>query len=260
MFSDTFTLAVQLCTLRSVDLPLPELFRRVAEIGYTGVETFMFGPPEIPADRLYALLEKHGLRVVSAGIALDEFERDLDGVIAYHKALHTDTFTVPWIPEERRAVDLDGWLEWGCTLDKLGSRCAGAGMRLLYHNHDYEMIVISGKTVLEWLLDTASPAHLGLEFDIAWAIKGDADAVALLHKYAGRCPRVHVRDLIETDHGLDGGDVGYGVLEWDPLLSAMRLADVECIVVEHDTTLTPLESIQRSYEYLHQRLGQESWN
>lgn len=255
MFSDTIPLAVQMYTLRSVELSLDELFRRVAEIGYAGVETFMFGPPEIPANRLYALLEKHGLRVVSASIALDEFERDLDGVIAYHKTLHTDTLMVPWIPEEQRAVDLTGWLELGRTLDKLGSGCAGAGMRLLYHNHDYEMTVISGKTVLEWLLDTASPSHLGLEFDLAWAIKAGADAVALLHKYAGRCPRVHVRDLIETGRGPDEADVGYGVFEWDPLLSAIRVADVECIVVEHDTTMTPLDSIQRSYEYLHQRLG-----
>jgi len=218
----TLPLAVQMYTLRNVPLPLDELFRRVAEIGYVGVETFMFGPPEVPAETFRAKLEKHDLKVISGAVALDMLENDFDEVIAYHKALGTDTLFVAWIPEERRPINLPGWVKLGRTLDNFGSRCAEIGMRLLYHNHEHELNLIDGKPILEWLLDTASPSHLGLELDLAWTIKAGVGVVSLLHKYAGRCPRVHLRDLIETDHGLEEGDVGDGILDWDALLPAVR--------------------------------------
>lgn len=248
----TIPLAVQMYTLRNVPLTLDELFCHVAEIGYVGVETFMFGPPEIPAATFRALLEKHELDVVSGAVAFDMLESNFNEVNAYHKVLGTDTLFVPWIPDERCPVDLTGWVELGHTLDNLGLRCTEAGMRLLYHNHEHELTLINGKSILDWLLDTASLSHIGLELDLAWAIKAGADVVSLLQKYTGRCPRVHLRDLTETDHGLDEADVGNGILDWDTLLPHVRSAGVECLVVEKDTATTPLNSIQRSYQYLNQ--------
>lgn len=250
---ETLPLAVQMYTLRDVQPSLDELFRRVAEIGYVGVETYMFGPPEISASTFRAALERHDLDVVSGAVALDMLENNFDEVITYNKALGIDTIFVAWIPYERRPVDLTGWVEFGHMLDKLGSRYAEAGLRLLYHNHEHELILIDGKSILEWLLDTASPSNLGLELDVAWAIKAGADVMSLLQMYAGRFPRVHLKDLIETSHGLNEGDIGDGILDWDTLLPALRVAGVEYLVVENDTATNPLNSIQRSYQYLNQK-------
>ena len=74
--------------------------------------------------------------------------------------------------------------------------------------------------ILERILDTADSSHLGLEFDLAWGVKAGVDPMMLLNKYAGGCPRVHLRDLVETDSGLFEEDVGYAILDWDTYLPA----------------------------------------
>lgn len=249
-------LAVQLYSLRHLKLPLDELLGKVAAIGYNGVE--MFGPLEPAPNELRALLDKHGLALCSAHVGIDSMEKDLDGVIAYHKAVGNNTIVVPWIGPDRRGDDSSSWSAFGRVLDGLGARCVDAGMRLFYHNHDFEMVMLDGQTAMEWLLDAADPAHLGAEFDLAWVVKGGGDPVALLNKYAGRCARVHAKDLEpagQTTNRLGLADVGHGTLDWDAILPAVHAAGAEWLIVEHDEPADPLVSIQRSYEFLAGKLG-----
>ena len=193
-------IGVQLYTLRKLELQREELLQRVASIGYQGVE--LFGPLEPPADELYPLLARFHLRAVSAHVALTTLESDLEGVAAYHQALNNDALAVPWLPVDQRPTDAAGWRSLGERLGRLGARCRSLGMRLLYHNHDFELARFEGKTGLEWLLDSADPTHLQAEFDLAWVVRGGGDPVELLDKYAGRCPRVHVKDIAPDGQSL----------------------------------------------------------
>jgi sugar phosphate isomerase/epimerase len=249
-------LAVQLYSLRSLTIPLAERLSQVAAMGYTGVE--MFGPLEPPADQLADLLHANGLKLVSAHVGIDLLERDLDGVIAYHKAVGNDVLVVPWIGPDRRGDSAESWASFGRNLDAIGARCRAAGMRLLYHNHDFEMVRFDGKTAMECLLDAATPANVGAEFDLAWMVKGGGDPVALLHQYAGRCARVHAKDLArpgESAGRMGLADVGHGVLDWDAILPAVHAAGAEWLIVEHDEPADPLASMRRSYEFLSSKLG-----
>lgn len=142
--------AVQMYTLRHLFMPLgdapmslDDVLREVAVAGYAGIETF--GPLDPPAAELGALLDKHGLQVCSAHVALESMESDLDGIIAYHKALGNHTLIVPWLHPDKRPHDAEGWVAFGRHLDDLGARAAAQGMRLLYHNHDFEMAAVGGR-------------------------------------------------------------------------------------------------------------------
>ena len=141
-----------------------------------------------------------------------------------------------------------------CGLDGLGRRASFAGMRLLYHNHDFEMVVIDGKPAISWLLEAAKPENVGFEPDLAWIVFGGQDAVGLLQQYSGRVPRVHAKDLGDNaaEHGL--ADVGSGRLDWDAILPAAEAAQAEWLVVEHDFPTDPLASIQRSQTFLAEKL------
>jgi sugar phosphate isomerase/epimerase len=128
-------------------------------------------------------------------------------------------------------------------------------MTLLYHNHAFEMASIEGRPAIDWLLDAAP--QLGFEIDLAWVQRGGQNGVELLQRYAGRCARVHAKDLAPEGENLDQmgfADVGHGVLDWNALLPAAKAAGAEWLIVEHDLPLDALASVRRSYEFLQDRV------
>lgn len=245
-------IALQLYTLRTLKLAPDELFAAVADVGYAGVE--LAGTYGLPAAELRARLDAHGLRVASAHVALDALEDDLPGVVRYHKVIGNDTLVVPWVSEALRSKSAEGWKALGTRINTLGRRCASAGMRLMYHNHDFEMVIIDGRPAIDWLLENAEPAGVGFEMDVAWAQFGGQDVPALLARYAGRCSRIHVKDLGDNpaEHGL--ADVGSGKLDWDAILPAAQAAGVVWFIVEHDFPTDPMASIGNSYAFLANKL------
>lgn len=248
------TLAVQMYSLRELTQPLDETLREVAAAGYAGIETV--GTQGVSADELRALTNKHGLKVASSHVGLADLEADTGGVLAFNKAVGNDTVIVPWIAPDARSSEAADWSALGARLGKLAAVCDAAGMRLLYHNHDFEMQDIDGKTALEWLLEGAG-GSLGLELDLAWVVRGGEDPLALLSAFKGRVKRVHVKDLAPAGENEDEdgwADVGSGTLSWEGLLSASKAAGAEWYVVEHDKPKNPLQSIRNSAAYLSGKL------
>ncbi len=251
----TLPIAVQLYTLRNLTLSLDEVLAQVAAIGYDGVETI--GDHGLSAEAMQALLRKHNLQSISAHVGLPPLEANLDGIVAFHKAVGNRVLTIPALPGDRRPSDGPGWQQLGRELDALGQRCAAAGMQLLYHNHAWEMELFDGQRAVDWMLGAADPKHLQWEPDLAWIVRGGADPAQMLAQYAGRCPRVHVKDLSpEGEGGVEKGfaDVGFGTLDWATLLPACQAAGAGWLIVEHDWPSDPIRTIRRSYEFLSSQL------
>jgi sugar phosphate isomerase/epimerase len=249
----TLPLAVQLYTLRNWKVPPEELFATVASIGYSGVE--LAGTYGLSAADLRTTLEASGLKVVSAHVSLNDMEASLTDIIRYHKALGNETLIVPWVSEEVRGKTAASWQALGQRLGMLARRCEHAGMRFMYHNHDFEMVVIDGRPAIEWLMEGAKDGNVGFEIDVAWVQYGGQDVPTILAQYAGKCSRIHAKDLGDNaaEHGL--ADVGSGKLNWDVILPAAKAAGVEWYIVEHDYPTDAVASIRQSYEFLSQRVS-----
>lgn len=254
-------IALQLYTLRAYG-PLERGLALAAEAGYDGVETL--GGHGLAAAELRARLEHHGLALCSSHVAPDALLNDLDSVLRFHVALGNGVLVLPWLPQELRPRAAEGWLELGRRLGELARRVAEAGLRLLYHNHDFELAEVGGKYALELLVagaDEAAPGCLGLEPDLAWAARAGAEPTWPLERYAGRVPRLHVKDLAKDPAPAgqvaeEGGwtDVGRGTLDWPALLAAARAAGTEWLVVEHDEPKDPAASVRRSLAYLREQV------
>lgn len=244
--TNTLPLAVQLYSLRNMSESLDERLAKVAELGYRGVETI--GTHDLSADELGDLLQKHGLKAVSSHTNLAALSADLDDVIRFNQAIGNNTLTIPALPEAERPDNGAGWQALGKRLGELGAQVAAANMRLLYHNHAFEMERYDGRHAIEWMLDAAE-GDLQWEPDLAWIVRGEADPVALLREFAGRCPMIHVKDLAPEGEGEDEkgfADVGHGTLDWSVLLPAAKAAGAEWYIVEHDLPRDPIRTIQRS--------------
>jgi sugar phosphate isomerase/epimerase len=254
-------IAVQLYTLRTLPGNFDETLAQIAAAGFTAVETV--GDHGCTADAMRALLENHGLRVISTHLQLDALRNHMPEIIAFNQAIRNDTLVVPYIPALRGETRASVFQETGQLLGELGRRCRAQGMRLLYHNHDWEMRAIEGRLALDWLFDSAGP-DLGFEPDLAWIASADVDPVALMQRYIGRCLRVHAKDLAPSGErpedalwdGIVMADVGSGTLDWPRLLAAARDAGAAWYIVEHDNPRDPIASIAQSLAYLRRQLPQ----
>lgn len=247
-------LAVQMYSLRELSAPLDEILGEVADAGYDGIETV--GTQGVSADELKTLLEKHGLAVSSSHTALTDLETDLEGVVAFNKAVGNDTVIVPWLDPGDRSDDAQGWQDLGSRLGELAKTVQGHGLNLLYHNHDFEMQMVAGRPALEWLVEGAGEA-LGLELDLAWVVRGGQDPLDMLQTFSSRVKRVHVKDIARPGENEDEdgwADVGSGTLEWDVILPAAEAAGATWFVVEHDNPKDPVASVRNSAAYLKGKL------
>ncbi len=245
----TIPLAVQLYTLRHLSDEVRDLIKVAADAGYAGVEGG-YGSDLNAAD-LKAVLDDHGLKMASSHVTVDALERDLEGAVAFQKTLHNEVIVIPWIDSEERGDSAESWQALGEQFERIAQQVNAEGLTLLYHNHSFEFGTYEGKLGLEHLLDSAP--NLGLELDIGWCQEGGVDPFKLLDAYAGRVRCLHVKDRAPEGENTDQGgwaDVGHGVIDWEPLLSAAENAGAQWFIVEHDEPKDPVRSVRRSFDYL----------
>ena len=131
------------------------------------------------------------------------------------------------------------------------------GFVILYHNHAFEFEdKVDGQYGLDYLFDTIPETDIQAELDTYWVQVGGEDPVAYINKYAGRLPRLHIKDRAPApaDEECPFAEVGHGILDWDGIFAAAPAADVEWYVVEQDRCArSPLESARMSLEYLRSR-------
>jgi sugar phosphate isomerase/epimerase len=124
----------------------------------------------------------------------------------------------------------------GARLGALGEQVNAAGLRLAYHNHDWEFLVFDGKTALEWIFESATPAQLGWEADLGWVSRAGASPAAWLARYADRLEAVHAKDIAEPGTAVaeDGwATLGRGIVGWEALMADVK-SRVGLVVFEHD--------------------------
>ncbi len=250
--NNSATIAVQLYSLRHFTSDFAELIRTVAGVGYRAVE--LVGTPGLSGADVAAILQENGVKAASAHVGIQGLRDNLNETISFHQAVGNRHLIVPAPPSElRETSDGAAWHAFGAELGEIARRCADAGLLVGYHNHWWEMATVGGKRLIDWMLESDAAANVFFEPDLAWAVKGGADPLALLAQYAGRCPRVHAKDLAkagENEEQMGLADVGYGTLDWDALLPAAKVAGAETFVVEHDLPADPVASVKRSLGFL----------
>ena len=95
---------------------------------------------------------------------------------------------------------------------KFGALCRAEGIQLLYHNHDFEFVKLSGQYGLDFLYDAVPADLLATELDTCWVNVAGEDPCAYIRKYAGRCPVVHLKDFVGSKKE---GEVLYALIQAD---------------------------------------------
>lgn len=135
-------------------------------------------------------------------------------------------------------------------LDELGKKADEAGLKLLYHNHDFEFVKDKdGIVPIDYLLENCNPEYVNFQMDLFWVTKAGADPLAYFEKYPGRFKMWHVKDM---DKEGKFAPVGNGTIDFSRILAEKEKSGMEYYLVEQDMTFTmkPLEAIQVSHDAL----------
>lgn len=264
-----FPIAVQLYSVRSdMAANFEGTLKKVKEMGYDGVEfAGLFGRS---ASEIREMCEKIGLIPVSAHVPFVDMMNDPSVLEAYAE-IGCEYVVIPYLTEEYRPGH-EKFREVIEGAKFLGEKAKALGLKLAYHNHDFEFEKIDGEYALDILYNEVPTELLQTQLDTCWVNVGGEDPVAYIRKYAGRAEMVHLKDFVgcksENMYALIGIDedkkkdtegkfefrpVGSGVQNFPAILAAAEDAGTKWIIVEQDSPsmgLTALESAKASIDYL----------
>ena len=231
--------------------PLEDTIKLLSDNGVKEVEGFggCYGEePSITAE----LLAKHGVMMTSGHFGMETLEEEFDSCIKTATAFGMETIYAPYLLEEFRPTNSDGWSAIGLRLADIEKRVRDAGFNFGWHNHDFEYVKTEeGSYPIEHIFEN-SPT-LEWEADLAWVIKGGADPLAEIKKYKDRITAVHIKDIAKDGECEDEdgwADVGHGTVDWKGCLAALKDAPVKHFILEHDNPSDHQRFITRSVKFL----------
>lgn len=264
-----FPIALQLYTVRgNMSADFEGTLKKVKEMGYDGVEfAGLYGKT---AAEVKDLCQSIGLIPLSAHVPFVDMMSD-PSLLKTYADIGCEYVVIPYLTEEYRPGK-ERFKEVIEGAKILGEKANALGLKLAYHNHDFEFEKIDGEYALDILYKEVSPALLETQLDTCWVNVGGEDPVAYIRKYAGRTSLVHLKDFVgrksenmyaligikedpkkETVGEFEFRPLGAGVQDFPAILRAAEESGAKWVIVEQDKpclNLTPLECAKASIDYL----------
>ena len=238
-------IGLQLYTVRAaLEADFDPTLQRIAAIGYEEVEfAGYFGRS---AQQVRASLDRFRLTSPSAHVPLEAIGENWPSYLADAATLAQSYLVVA---SAGRMTELDGYRRIAERFNRAGESAVKSGVRLAYHNHDYEFSTLAGKTPYDVLLAETDPRYVWFEIDLYWLFKGGQDVFGYFDRWPGRVRMLHLKDADASPaHRIT--EVGAGILDWKRILARARQAGVEHYFVEQDDSSDPFMSIRSSFRYL----------
>lgn len=237
-------IALQLYTLRkAANADFPSVLRRVAEIGYRGVESVgLFGhnPAEIAG-----ILKDLGLEVCSSHITMPNRE-NVQQIVETEQALGNTRVISGFGPNHFKT--LDDCKVAAASFNEAAELLKPYGIDFGIHNHWWEFETVDGTLVYDVLMREC-PSIFG-EIDVYWAAYAGCDPAEVVTTYKSRTPLLHIKDgTLKKD--APHLPVGSGVLNIPSIINAADPDTLKWLIVELDEYSGDMfEAVKQSYDYL----------
>ncbi|WP_316831121.1 sugar phosphate isomerase/epimerase [Pedobacter aquatilis] len=252
---------LQLYSLRD-ELPkdVKGVLEKVAKAGFKEVETYGFSIKDqfwgLTPVEFKKILDDNGLKAVSGHYSylIDDNEAELKAAIAAAKVLGSEYVTVPWLDQSIRK-NADDYKKLALKINKAGQACKNAGIRIAYHNHNFEFDKIGDTTGYDILLSGTDKSLVDFELDLYWVVRSGKDPIKLFKENPGRFTMWHVKDMDKTKKEWNT-EVGKGSIDFKTIFAAAKLSGMKHFFVEHETNYkpNPIESVKISCDYIKKEL------
>lgn len=256
-------IGLQLYSLREV---LPQdprgVIAKVAAAGYKEVETYGYSPKDgfwgLEPKVFKNLLIEHGLTAPSGHYGIDTYisdgnEDELKAYIAAASAIGNTYLTVPYLGDKLRQ-NADDYKKVATKLNKAAELCKASGLKVAYHNHDFELQPWGDTTGLEIMLKETDPKLVDFEMDIYWVVRSGKDPIKMFEAYPGRFSMWHVKDMDKANKEKNT-EVGNGSIDYKSIFKHAKQSGLKHIIMEQENfDMEPFASIKQSNEYIKNEL------
>lgn len=268
--SETKSIENQLMASKSIGLQLYSLrniirsdikgtMQAVAEIGYKEIECYDYNNGNIfgiPYQDFSNMVRDMDMRITSGHYKTGKADTSFKGSLinGWEKAVEDaanagqEYMVIASMDiKERGSIDQ---VKHVCELiNKAGEICTKSGVKMGYHNHDYEFSVLDGEIPYDVMLQELDPS-IAMELDLYWINFAGKDPLAYFEKYPGRFEQWHVKDMSKSDRKRQA-DVGTGTIDFKAIFEKAELSGLKHYYIEQENyDVSEMDSIKNGYKYL----------
>lgn len=230
---------------------------KVKKMGYESVQLSGIGRMDV--HELKAKLDELSLDAICTHIPFDAMRDKVKEVAQAHKLLGCKYVGLGAMPGEYR--NEEGFYAFARDFDEIAKVYEAEGLKVTYHNHDFEFVTYGGKCGMDILLEN-SEKFLFLP-DTFWIQAGGGDVIQWLEKLAHRTEIVHFKDYgIERENDEWAvkkvfREIGSGNLNWNGIIDTCADIGVTHVFVEQDDCYgrDEFECLEKSCKFLKEKFA-----
>ncbi len=249
------TIGLQLYSFRNeFKTDVPGTLQKISAMGISQIEGG--GTYGLSMEAYKELLAKNKLVMVSVGADFKQLDSNIQSVVTNAKAFGAKYVMCAWVPH-KEGFTLEDADKAIAVFNKAGKVLKENGITFCYHAHGYEFGPYNNGTMFDYMASKMDPAYANFEMDVFWVKHPGQDPVALLKKYPGRFPLMHLKDRKpgtpdsqdgrapdETNVVLGAGDVGIAAI-----MKVAKQYGVKYYFIE-DESPHAMEQVPQSLKFL----------
>ena len=248
-------ISVQLYSVRNdMKKDFEGTLKRIADMGFDGVEFAGYFDYADKPKELKALLDKLGLEAAATHLRAGAFtEKELQKTIDFHKAIDCRLLIIP--VDWRFAKDMDSNKKFSDFLNEVNTALKPHDLFTGYHNHAKEFSETPTQSTWWDVFANNTDQRIILQNDVGWTWKAGKDAAAYISKYPGRATTVHLKPKVYDKENKELKPfIGENGKDWEAVIKAcLNDGGTQWLSVEQEDYpdgLSPLECVERSYKGL----------
>ncbi len=241
---------LQLYSVRkAIEKDFEGTMRRVADIGFVGVETYAL-PESVSLERAARVFREVGLKVLGMHVELP-VGAQRDAALKLADAYCCDRVIYPGWPQGDKYQDREAMKRTAGIYNEIGDSFKKRGLRFGLHNHWWEFEKTDGVYPFYELLEILDK-EIFFEIDTYWAKTGGQDPAKVVKDFGKRAPLLHIKDgpAIKGEKSYEQVPAGQGVMDFSAIVQAGG-DDTLWMVVEFDEYAKDIiDGLKASYTYL----------
>lgn len=258
-------IGIQLYTLReSLPKDVKGVLAQVGKAGFAEVETFGYSVTNgffgTSVKDFKSILNDNGLKAPSNHFDFNSFIKtgETETLKSYIETAHilgSEYVTIPHVITESRGKSVDDYKKLAGGINKVAEICHSKGLKLAYHNHNFEFTKFGATTGYEVLLNETDKNLVDFEMDLYWVVRAGHDPLQLFKEHPGRFKMWHVKDMDKVNPDFNAA-IGQGSIDFKAIFAQAKLAGMQRFFLEHESNYipNPVESMKTSYDYIKKNL------
>lgn len=244
---------IQTYTIRDYCKTIEDIDTTLAELASWGVKDIQIsGIGKVDWNELADTVKKYNMNVCVTHSPFERMIKETDAVIDEHINLGCDCLGIGAMPGEYERTE-EGVEKFLSDLIPVAERMRERGVHLAYHNHDFDLKLYGGKSILDRMLELDSDL-LWFIPDVAWLHIAGENPAEYLKKMQGRIKVLHFKDYnpCEGEHPWAFSELGKGVVDLEACYQTAKEMGIPYIMFEQDNnwSVDAMQSSKEAFEFM----------